>query len=166
MLYGGNTKLTPKYVLGIDPGLGGAAALYEPISKRVVTVFDMPTLEIDGKRKLDSNTLALMIEEYSKEIGLAIVEQVGAMPGQGVTSMFTFGKVCGVVEGILAANMIPIHYVRPQVWKALLNLSHDKDASRQKAMQMFPTHTALFSRKKDDGRAESLLLAVLGARLI
>lgn len=153
-------------ILGIDPGISGSFALYDPISKTVVNIWDMPVHDIKGKAHLDLYQMATIVDTYKKDIKLAVIEEPGAMPGQGVTSMFRFGHACGVVQGIVACCMIPMKLLKPSVWKMQMGLTFDKDLSRQKASQMFPKESARFARKKDDGRAEALLLAVFGERLI
>jgi crossover junction endodeoxyribonuclease RuvC len=166
-----------RYIAGIDPGLSGAIALYDatPDSERHGTnarfgqIIDMPTheLTINGKKKrrLDLTALARFADTYAKDIALLVIENVNAAPGQGVTSMFNFGYATGAVTGIFAANFVPLHPVSPQKWKRELGLSSDKDASRALASRMFPAAAHLWSRKKDDGRAESALLAWYGSKL-
>jgi crossover junction endodeoxyribonuclease RuvC len=154
--------INKKLILGIDPGLSGALALYNPLIDEMVMVWDMPTFDIKGKKQIDAVTLAMQIEMHVHDIQMAMVEKVGAMPGQGVTSMFSFGKACGIVQGILAAYMIPVNFISPAVWKSSLGLSQDKDESRQRVINKFPSHANFFSRKKDDGRAEALLIAMFG----
>lgn len=148
--------------LGIDPGLSGALALYNA-GLGAVEVFDTPTLEINGKRIVDLATLALWFRENGPRIGQATIEQVGAMPGQGVSSMFKFGEVYGIAQAFVAAHFIPIQLVRPNVWKKALGLNGEKDASRRLASQHFPEYAYLWSRVKDDGRAESALIALYGS---
>ena len=151
-------------ILGVDPGLKGAVALYDPFLDIIANVFDIPTFEIKGKRKIDLFKLAGWVDANTPTIKVAFIEQPGAMPGQGVSSMFNFGKACGIVEGIVAANFIPMQFVHPAKWKPKMGLSKDKDRSRQLASQMFPRQAELFARVKDDGRAEAVLLAIYGAR--
>jgi crossover junction endodeoxyribonuclease RuvC len=145
-------------IIGIDPGLLGAIA---HIYDGVVTTHDMPIFTITkGKnirREVDGVQLAMIIVGHQPE--QVIVEKVSAMPGQGVTSMFNFGRSFGVVEGVVAALQIPITYVTPQRWKSALRLSSDKGESRRLATQLWPQHADQWSRVKDDGRAEAALLA-------
>lgn len=155
---------SPTLVLGIDPGLTGAIALYDMSSNLVASVADMPTHNINKKNHIDSVQLAMMVDTYSKQIKFAVIEDVSSAPNQGVVSVFTFGKVFGIAMGIVAANYIPMFLVRPAVWKSAMGLTHDKDLSRKKASQLFPREAYRWQRKKDDGRAEALLLAVFGAK--
>lgn len=158
------------YVLGVDPGLGGAIALYCLREKRLVSVQDMPTVKVQTSRKskvhnnLDLYDLALFLDANRDFIALAVIEEVGAAPGQGVSSMFKFGFVTGAITGLVAANLIPVHTVKPAVWKVLMGLSTDKKISRLKAIETFPSHKNEFLRAKDDGRAEAALLAKFGER--
>ncbi len=155
-----------KLILGIDPGLTGSLALYNPATKEVVDIKDMPIHMIKDKKHIDLYQLAGWFDEHSKTITSAIIEDPSAMPGQGVTSMFRFGQACGVMAGMTAAFFIPIIFVKPAVWKMQMGLTHDKDQSRRKASHMFPREAGRFAKKKDDGRAEALLLAVYGERYI
>jgi hypothetical protein len=156
----------PDLVLGVDPGLGGAFALYDPHAQALIAVEDMPTHEIRGKRHLDVYGLAQKIEKWAGRTRFAIIEEVKSAPHQGVASTFKFGFVTGVVTGIIAAHYIPSKTIPPAVWKLALGLPHGKDASRKRASEMFPRQADLFSRSKDDGRAEALLLAVFGSRAL
>lgn len=152
------------YFLGIDPGLSGAMALYDPKAVQVV-IGDVPTLEINGKRVVDLATLAQYFDMNSGHVKHATIEAVGAMPGQGVSSMFKFGFVAGALQAMVAAHFIPVHLVQPAKWKKALGLTGDKDASRRLASQHFPQFAHLWARVKDDGRAESVLLALYGSKL-
>ena len=89
-----------------------------------------------------------------------VIEQVAAMPGQGVTSMFNFGQSFGVLKGICAAMQIPMYFVRPAKWKKYFNLiNSEKDASRTKAIEIFPHFSAQLSRKKDSNKADAILIS-------
>lgn len=153
-------------VVGIDPGFSGAVAIYDAKNKALVSLNDMPLITLPNSKKstVDGVALELMLNPYASQVIAALVEEVGAMPGQGVTSMFRFGQASGVVAGVLAANMIPTYYVKPAVWKSQMGLSYDKNLSIEMAVKLFPKHIKSFERKKDDGRAEAALLAVFGSR--
>lgn len=152
-------------VLGIDPGLTGAMALIDVTKPKpeIVKVWDMPTHDIKGRRNIDIYQLALSIQNYYGQVRFAVIEDVHSMPRDGVVQAFSFGKANGIIIGIVAANMIPSYFVKPGVWKKLMGLTQDKDDSRRKASQLFPTNSNLWSRKMDDGRAEAVLLAVFGS---
>jgi crossover junction endodeoxyribonuclease RuvC len=152
-----------KYFLGIDPGLSGALALYCPETEEL-EVFDMPVHTIRGKNHLDLYALGFLMDSRRAEIKRAVIEEVNAMPKQGVTSSFRFGETFGVAKAMVAANMIPMDLVRPAIWKKSMNLTRDKDASRQRASQMWPQHAKLWPLKKHDGRAEAALIAYYGSR--
>ena len=138
-------------VLGIDPGLTGAIAILE--GKNVIKVFDMPTMAEGKKNKkqLNSAQLVNIIKENvtnGDEVAV-IVEQVNAMPGQGVTSMFNFGQTFGAIKGICAALNLPIFFVRPSKWKKHYELiNSSKDASRTKAIEMYPSLSTQLAKKK------------------
>lgn len=156
--------------IGIDPGASGAIACYSGSS---VTVVDMPTVRIKrGFRMVNhvsAEGLAALIRSCLAAYGVdpqdceAFVEKVGAMPGQGVSSMFAFGRAAGVIEGVLAGVGIPCTLVTPQTWMGYMALiKKGKDGTRAKAMALFPQCANLYARKKDDGRADATMLAVYG----
>jgi len=149
-------------IFGIDPGISGAISILE--NKKVIEVFDMPTM-IDGKknkRQVNGSQVTNIIKERlndGKEI-IVVVEHVNAMPGQGVTSMFNFGQSFGVLKGICSAMQLSMYFVRPAKWKKYFNLiNSEKDASRTKAIQIFPYISAQLSRKKDANKADAILIA-------
>jgi crossover junction endodeoxyribonuclease RuvC len=152
-------------IIGIDPGISGAIACMEDykIIARVKWVKDMPTIpKSTGKGlQVDAHALASMmcgIGECRVQI-----EAVSAMPGQGVTSMFSFGKSAGIIEGVLAAYEIPYSFVRPQAWKKKFGLTgKDKDASRGLCLREHPEVADRLTRKKDNGRADAILIARYG----
>lgn len=140
-------------ILAIDPGASGALAFYFPDAPGRVAVEDMPV----ANGQVCGVTLAAKIEQFAPTD--AIVELVGAMPGQGVSSMFNFGRAVGVVHGVLAASRVPFIQVTPSAWKRRMGLPAEKEAARARALQLFPAVAASFARKKDHGRAEAALLA-------
>lgn len=154
-------------ILGVDPGLSGALAFYDTATSGLEVV-DMPILCVrsNGKkrRQIDLYELGMIIDDHAGDVLLAIIEEVGSMPKQGVVSTFNFGFAAGAVQAAIAANMIPMRLVRPAVWKRALGLTKtDKDASRQLASRLMPDHHAQWRLSKHDGRAEASLLARYGA---
>jgi crossover junction endodeoxyribonuclease RuvC len=158
--------------IGIDPGNSGAIAVYDG---RKLEVFDMPVVSIkkgkSTKNRVDAAMLVSLLTscEFGQvqinEGGQAFVEQVGAMPGQGVTSMFTFGRGAGIIEGALAGLKIPYTLVAPQRWrKGIGGMDKGKDASRARAAVLFPRYAHLFAKKKDNGKAEAALIAMYGRK--
>jgi len=155
------------WILGVDPGLSGAMAM---LHAGAVDVFDIPTttrtVNKKEKRQIDPYQLSAWLEIQRPLIKFAVVEQVGTMPGQGVTSAFNFGFTTGCIHGIIAACGIEIRTVSPQVWKRKYGLiGQNKDASRGEASRRFPEFTHLWSLKKHDGRAEAALLALYGSEM-
>ena len=149
-------------IFGIDPGVSGAISVLE--NKKVIEVFDMPTM-IDGKKnkkQVNGAQVTNIIKERldgEKEIAV-VVEHVNAMPGQGVTSMFNFGQSFGVIKGVCSALNIPIYFVRPTRWKKYFNLiKTNKDASRTKVIEIYPEISSKISRKKDSNKADAILIA-------
>jgi crossover junction endodeoxyribonuclease RuvC len=149
-------------IIGIDPGLSGAIAILE--DGKIKELFDMPVMP-DGKknkRQLNSALLVKLIKQNieSLENTIMIVEQVNAMPGQGVTSMFNFGQTFGAIKGICAAIGLPISFVRPAKWKKHFELiNSSKDASRTKAIEMYPSFSEQLSKKKDVNKSDAILIA-------
>jgi len=153
-----------KVTLGIDCGLNGAIATL--VDGQLLYVHDMPTLTVDinkkSKRQVSPQLLAEIIGNLKPD--QAIVERPAARPGQGVTAMFGFGRSLGVVEGVLAALNVPVTYVAPATWTKAMGKAAGKDASRQRAIELFPAMSEHFKRVKDDGRAEATLIAMWGIR--
>ena len=149
-------------IIGIDPGISGAIAFMH--DGKVTRVIDMPTTrKTTGKGlQIDAYELASLLSGYNI---MVIVEAVSAMPNQGVSSMFSFGKSAGIIEGVLAANRLQYSFVRPQQWKKMFGLSgKDKDASRKLCIRDHPEIAHRLQRKKDHGRAEAILIAKFGER--
>jgi crossover junction endodeoxyribonuclease RuvC len=153
------------FIIAIDPGINGAIAILEK-SGELVHVFEMPAVEVvvggKAKRRVSPEMLAAELRLYNISGTVAIIEQVGAMPGQGVSSMFAFGEAFGLVKGVLAGMTIPFQTITPGKWKKALNLNAGKDASRAKAAALFPDKAGEFRRVKDDGKAEATLIAYWG----
>jgi crossover junction endodeoxyribonuclease RuvC len=150
-------------IVGIDPGAKGAIAFLTD-GGDLLSVHDMPSYQIDvsGKKRTRIGAAEFANLLHDRTISAAYVERVGAMPGQGVASCFSFGYAAGIIEGALAALGVPVTFVTPQSWKKAMQLRSDKDACRQRAAQLFPRVAAQFSRVKDDGRAEAALIGLYG----
>ena len=149
-------------IIGIDPGLSGAIAILE--NNKIKDLFEMPVMSEGkkNKRQLNSAQLVKLLKDniYEKEEISVVVEQVNAMPGQGVTSMFNFGQTFGAIKGICAALGLPIFYVRPAKWKKHFELiNSSKDASRTKAIEMYPAISNQLSKKKDVNKSDAILIA-------
>tara|TARA_B110001450_G_C17472907_1_gene420938 strand:+ start:206 stop:697 length:492 start_codon:yes stop_codon:yes gene_type:complete len=149
-------------IIGIDPGLSGGIAVLE--NNKVLDIFDMPVMSEGkkNKRQLNSAQLVNLIKENinSNEEVAVIVEQVNAMPGQGVTSMFNFGQTFGAIKGVCAALGLPIFFVRPSKWKKHFELiNSSKDSSRTKAIEMYPSLSSQLAKKKDVNKSDAILIA-------
>ena len=149
-------------MLGVDPGLNGAIALFDP-SLEVIQVRDMPVAMsgVGQRRVVVPVLLAEIVRGFAPTV--AWVEQVHAMPKQGVSSVFKFGQVYGAILGVLAALDIPTRLVTPNLWKRHYALDARKAGAREAAMRIFPRDAALFQRVKDADRAEAALIACYGA---
>ena len=150
-------------IIGIDPGLSGAIAILE--NKKVLKIFDMPVMSEGKKNKRQLNSAQLVnilrenINSNNEEISV-VVEQVNAMPGQGVTSMFNFGQTFGAIKGVCAALSLPIYFVRPSKWKKHFELiNSSKDASRTKVIEMYPSFSKQLAKKKDVNKSDAILIA-------
>ena len=149
-------------IVGIDPGLSGAIAILE--DNKVLSLFDMPVMSEGKKNKkqLNSAQLVNILRENilnSEDIAV-VVEQVNAMPGQGVTSMFNFGQTFGAIKGVSAALNLPIFFVRPSKWKKHFELiNSSKDSSRTKVIEMYPSLSGQLSKKKDVNKSDAVLIA-------
>ena len=126
----------------------------------------MPTMTEGKKNKKQVNgsqifnEISFRIKTYEKKNIKVVIEQVSAMPGQGVTSMFNFGQSFGILKGICSAMQLPIYFVRPAKWKKYFNLiNSEKDASRTRAIEIFPYFSSNLSKKKDSNKADAILLA-------
>ncbi len=151
-------------VIGIDPGISGAICFFE--GGQIKEIIDMPTMA-DGKknkRQINGpqtyNEIYSRIKKVSKNDITVVIEQVSAMPGQGVTSMFNFGQSFGVLKGICSAMQLSMQFVRPAKWKKYFGLiKAEKDASRTKVIEIFPYISSQLSRKKDSNKADAILIA-------
>jgi hypothetical protein len=149
-------------IYGMDPGYTGAITLYWPATGDI-EIHDMPTVtNAKGKTVLDMHGVLSILEPEGDGQRAAFIEQVSAMPGQGVSSTFRFGEQFGQLQMALAATQTPYHFVTPATWKRHFGLTRDKGVSRGLAMQRFPAYADKFSRVKDDGRAEATLIALYG----
>ena len=150
-------------ILGIDPGLTGAFAFLNT-EDMTITLEDMPIVEVlrNGSRKNEVLPAGVANAVAGKGIKHAFLERVGAMPGQGVTSVFSFGRSTGILEGVLAAYEIPTTIITPQSWQKAAAVRDGKDAGRLRAAQLFPASSTCFQRKKDSGRADAALIAWTG----
>ena len=151
-------------IIGIDPGISGSICFFE--NGKILEVVEMPTMT-DGKKNKRQVNGSQIYNEISKKINKTekddvrvVIEQVAAMPGQGVTSMFNFGQSFGILKGICSAMQLPMYFVRPAKWKKYFGLiNSEKDASRTRAIEMFPYFSSQLSKKKDTNKADAILIA-------
>ena len=151
-------------IIGIDPGISGSICFLE--DGTIKDVLEMPTMTEGKKNKKQVNgsqifnEISSQIKTYEKKDIKVVIEQVSAMPGQGVTSMFNFGQSFGILKGICSAMQLSMYFVRPAKWKKYFNLiNSEKDASRTKAIEIFPYFSTQLSRKKDNNKADAILIA-------
>ena len=151
-------------IIGIDPGISGSICFFQ--DGKIVDVIEMPTMTEGKKNKKQVNGSQIVneisekIKELDKREIKVVIEQVSAMPGQGVTSMFNFGQSFGILKGICSSMQLPMYFVRPAKWKKYFNLiNSEKDASRTRAIEVFPYFSSQLSRKKDSNKADAILIA-------
>ena len=151
-------------IIGIDPGISGSICFFQDgVIKDVV---EMPTM-IEGKKNKKQvngsqifNEISEKIKNMDKKNIKVAIEHVTAMPSQGVTSMFNFGQSFGILKGICSAMQLPVYFVRPAKWKKYFNLiNSEKDASRTRAIEIFPYYSSHLTRKKDSNKADAILIA-------
>ena len=150
-------------IIGIDPGISGSICFFE--DGKIIEVIEMPVMT-EGKKNKKQVNGAQIYNEFLKRINnkddeiRVVIEQVSAMPGQGVTSMFNFGQSYGILKGICSAMQLPMFFVRPAKWKKYFNLiNSQKDASRTRAIEIFPYFSSQLSKKKDANKADAILIA-------
>tara|TARA_B100001121_G_C18271961_1_gene426637 strand:+ start:71 stop:565 length:495 start_codon:yes stop_codon:yes gene_type:complete len=152
------------FIIGIDPGISGSICFFE--GGKIIDVIEMPTMT-DGKKNKRQvngsqiyNEIFKRVKKIEKDKIRVIIEHVTAMPGQGVTSMFNFGQSFGILKGICSAMQLPMYFVRPTKWKKYFNLiNSEKDASRTRAIEIFPYFSSQLSKKKDSNKADAILIA-------
>ena len=151
-------------IIGIDPGISGSICFLD--NGKILDVIEMPIMT-DGKKNKKQvngsqvyNEVTKRIKHFEKNQIRVVIEHVSAMPGQGVTSMFNFGQSFGILKGICTAMQLPMYFVRPAKWKKYFNLlNSEKDASRTRAIEIFPYFSSQLSRKKDSNKADAILIA-------
>ncbi len=151
-------------IIGIDPGISGSICFLD--NGKILDVIEMPIMT-DGKKNKKQvngsqvyNEIIKRIKQFEKNQIRVVIEHVSAMPGQGVTSMFNFGQSFGILKGICTAMQLPMYFVRPAKWKKYFNLlNSEKDASRTRAIEIFPYFSSQLSRKKDSNKADAILIA-------
>ena len=151
-------------IIGIDPGISGSICFLD--NGKILEVIEMPVMT-DGKKNKKQvngsqvyNEITKRIKQFEKNQIRVVIEHVSAMPGQGVTSMFNFGQSFGILKGICTAMQLPMYFVRPAKWKKYFNLlNSEKDASRTRAIEIFPYFSSQLSRKKDSNKADAILIA-------
>ncbi len=151
-------------IIGIDPGISGSICFLQ--DGVILDVLEMPNM-IEGKKNKKQvngsqifNEISEKIKNMDKKNVKVVIEHVTAMPGQGVTSMFNFGQSFGILKGICSAMQLSVYFVRPAKWKKYFNLiNSEKDASRTRAIEIFPYYSSHLSKKKDSNKADAILIA-------
>jgi crossover junction endodeoxyribonuclease RuvC len=149
-------------ILGVDPGIHGGLAIVavsDGAAPQLVDAIDIPVVGIGAKERVDVLAICAWIARHAPQH--ALIERAQAMPKQGASSGFKYGRAVGAIEAIVVLCKIPLTIVEPSIWKKFHQLrGGDKEAGRQRALQLFPSAHALLARKKDHGRAEAALIAL------
>ena len=160
-------------IMGVDPGYTGAITVFDAHLKKIIDIIDIPTTKYpkpSSKRgyglKIDAPTLAIALDTYATKTALAVLEEPGAMPKQGLSSTFNFGHTCGLLHGILSGLYIPVMPVKPAIWKAKIGVSYEKKTAISLANKIFPTSESMWTLKKHHDRAESALLVYYGLNML
>jgi hypothetical protein len=148
-------------IVAFDVGsASGAHAFLFVANPEIIAAEDTPCVA----GQVDPASLVARLEQMRPDV--AIIERVGAMPKQGVSSTFKFGVAFGMLQGVVAALKIPVHFVAPSVWKSHYRLGSDKEKARALALQLWPARADLFGLRKHHNRAEAALLARYAAERI
>ena len=155
-------------VLGVDPGIRGGLVIVRinnGAALQLIDAIDIPVIGVGAKERVDVLAVRTWIMTHAPQH--AFIERAQAMPKQGASSGFKYGRATGALESVLACCEIPMTIVEPSVWKKFHQLrGGDKEAARQRALQLFPAAHALLARKKDHGRGEAALIALYGSTLL
>jgi crossover junction endodeoxyribonuclease RuvC len=152
-------------ILGVDPGIRGGLAIVavdaNGAAPQLVDAIDIPVPGVGAKERVDVLAIRTWIEQHAPQH--ALIERAQAMPKQGASSGFKYGRAVGAIEAVITCCAIPLTIIEPSVWKKFhAQRGGDKEAGRQRALQLFPTAHELLARKKDHGRAEAALIALAG----
>jgi crossover junction endodeoxyribonuclease RuvC len=149
-------------VLGVDPGISGGLSVIEitdGAAPVLVGCIDIPVIGVGAKERVDVAAIRNFVEEHKPN--RALIERAQAMPKQGASSGFKYGRAVGAIEATIALCSLPAEIIEPSIWKRHWHLpGKDKESGRQKALQLFPDAHAAFARKRDHGRAEAALIAL------
>jgi crossover junction endodeoxyribonuclease RuvC len=151
-------------ILGVDPGIRGGLAIVtmnDGAAPTLVDVIDIPVVGVGAKERVDVLAIRTWIELHRPDH--AVIERAQAMPKQGASSGFKYGRAVGAIEAAITCNNIPLSIIEPTAWKKFHGLrGGEKELSRLRALMLFPTAHTVLAHKKDHGRAEAALIALAG----
>lgn len=151
-------------ILGIDPGINGGAAIYNSENAQT-SLIDLPITGEGAKKRINVQQFRDWVDIPA--IDHCVIERAQAMPDQGASSGFLYGRAVGALEAVVGCSDIPITIIEATAWKKFHNLKGgSKEQSRQRAIQLVPTAAPLMARKMDHGRAEALLMALYGVAIL
>jgi len=157
---GAQPQAKAEHILGVDPGNSGALVV---LTERgaFVDALNVPIVQSGKSYRVNGAAVAAFLWKYN--IIHAYIEKVGSMPGQGVASMFTFGHAAGLVEGVVAGQMIPISHITPQSWKKMAGLTgKEKDCARSRCVQLYPHVRVLDTKVRGGAIGDAILIARAG----
>jgi crossover junction endodeoxyribonuclease RuvC len=153
-------------LLGVDPGIHGGVAIVlvdDGVAPQLIDAIDIPVTGVAAKERVDALAIRAWIKQHAPQH--ALIERAQVMPKQGASSGFKYGRAVGAIEAVVTCCAIPLTIIEPSIWKKFHQLrGGDKEAGRQRALQLFPTAHVLLARKKDHGRAEAALIAYFGMK--
>lgn len=153
-------------IIGIDPGCSGAVVAFDSVNEHFKYIL-MPTMEVGKSTRVNGAAVAEFLKPFLQTKPVVYLEKVGAMPKNGSVAMFTFGHSAGVVDGVCAALGLSITLVTPQAWKKHCGLiGSEKDASRSRCVQLYPTVVDLHKKGNGQAIADALLIAKYGADIL
>ena len=164
-----NIDMSGRNILGVDPGIRGGLAIVavddNGIAPRLVDAIDIPVAGVGAKERVDVLAICSWITQHGPQH--ALIERAQVMPKQGASSGFKYGRAVGAIEAVITCCAIPLTIIEPASWKKFHQLrGGEKEAGRQRALQLFPAGHDLLARKKDHGRAEAALIALFGIQRV
>jgi len=148
-------------VIGIDPGSASGAVAWVSSDGRA-GVSDLPLIA----GALDPHALRSLLRDTPEPATAVYVERVSAMPKQGVSSTFKFGRAVGAIWATVALAGLRLELVTPAVWKRWARIGREKELARALAIRRFPALAHDMARKKDADRAEALLIGAFGLQAL
>lgn len=147
-------------ILAIDPGTTGCLVMLDD-DKQIQCYMHMPVIKIGKQKRVNGAAVSAFIAKHNPKH--CYLERVASMPGQGVSSTFTFGHSAGLVEGVVVGAGVPITLVTPQQWKKYHGLTgKEKDAPRSRCVQLYPNCREFDLKQKGQALGDAVLIGLYG----